>query len=733
MESSSSGKEPSVDAADRESRVLARRHRIEARNASRSDDSRKSKQLVGEAARMSRGQQQVADSLNQLDRRKFAGIQRVTSVRVGADDAENRRRVDEEERRHRRVERLQEEAVESGAKNAAVEMRWADLFEFSMPQELHRELEAQNRACADILGSKDALIRAFQGQLKAKDEEYVTALKVQADEVEKLLERMGQQYREMQDEYEMELEQMEDAFLKERDELIAANKLEIDSLFERRREMEMVYMEAKQARDEQYLKEIEALRVKDAEDYNELKIKLETNIQTLEQQLEEMRATYQLNTEKLEYNYRVLTERDMENSATLSQQKRKLARLKDALSTLIAKYNQTDSRDRNQNQELTEEYRRITKQYKDLQKKYAHFEASDRSTYDEVWAMHEDEAVAKVEKLLSADKVIHEQQLGLVWKKPAQSIRNWTQVVATKQKSELIGAARPGAELLGAEAGDANQEPNAGDAFSEVEAPVVRKISSAKLKYMLKLLASEAGFLVNGGSVQQALESLPDDEAELVKADMIMRTLGIDNEEDMERLMGFFYQDPRAEVPIEYGHANGSSPGGRPGATFGMLQQAPTPKWGLIVAPEDVIRVIKQFVEEMNEQKRMAPLTRMLRRANNPSNSNEHHRKQTGSKTGSSSTSGSAMSAAAAKARAQREYWESVVKVIPPKTIRIMEALEKGLTMYHHALLRRKEDIDDVNALKRQNGELKALLKQYLGAPINEDLIVPPTQMQVYD
>lgn len=57
--------------------------------------------------------------------------------------------------------------------------------------------------------------------------------------------------------------------------------------------------------------------------------------QTLEQQLEEMRATYQLNTEKLEYNYRVLTERDMENTATLSHQKRKLTKLNDALSALV--------------------------------------------------------------------------------------------------------------------------------------------------------------------------------------------------------------------------------------------------------------------------------------------------------------------------------------------------------------------------------------------------------------
>lgn len=59
-----------------------------------------------------------------------------------------------------------------------------------------------------------------------------------------------------------------------------------------------------------------------------------------------MRATYQLNTEKLEYNYRVLTERDMENSATLSHQKRKLTKLKDALSGLVQVRRREFSRDR---------------------------------------------------------------------------------------------------------------------------------------------------------------------------------------------------------------------------------------------------------------------------------------------------------------------------------------------------------------------------------------------------
>ncbi len=66
--------------------------------------------------------------------------------------------------------------------------------------------------------------------------------------------------------------------------------------------------------------------------------RLETDIQTLEQHLESMRAAYQLNQEKLDYNYRVLLERDAENQATITQQKRKISKQRDLLSTLMVSH-----------------------------------------------------------------------------------------------------------------------------------------------------------------------------------------------------------------------------------------------------------------------------------------------------------------------------------------------------------------------------------------------------------
>ncbi|OQR98824.1 hypothetical protein ACHHYP_07845 [Achlya hypogyna] len=659
------------DGNDRETRIAARRGRIDVRNASKDDESKKKKTTAGDAKKMSRGSQQIADSLNQLDRRKLAGIQEVTDVRVRADDKENIRRIDEEERKQKRIEKLQQEAITSGSRNAAVEMRWADLYDYNMPQELYKQLQAQQEACSEILESKDNLIKDFQAQLKAKDEEYVIALKVEAEDVEALVDRMSQQYREMQEEYELELEQIEEAFLKERDELISSNKAEIDSLFEKRREMEMTYMEAKQARDEQSQKEIEDLRVKDAEDYNKLKIKLETDIQTLEQQLEEMRATYQLNTEKLEYNYRVLTERDMENSATLSQQKRKLGRLKDALSALIQKYTQTDTAQRHQNTELTEEYRRITKQYKDLQKKFQHFEENDSRKYDEVWAMHEAEALEQISKVLQADRIIHEQQLGLVWVPPACDLRSVDAVVLRKQQLDDATA-------------------KASEAPDQTAAAPDRRISSAKLKYMLQLLSAEAGFLVHG-PVREALEAMDDDEAELVRADAILKSLGVETEADMERLLSFFFHDARDDA--------------RPGADLAK-------RLGLKIHPDDVIQAIKAFVQELGEEKK----ARGSRGARRLKEKLEEEKAQ---------LSGAALS----YRKDHQSFWLRAQRVLPAQSHRVWTSLETGLTAYLQVLKQRKGLIEEVSELQAQNVELKGLLRQYLGAAVNEELLIPPTQM----
>eukprot|EP00455_Lapot_gusevi_P037700 TRINITY_DN42306_c0_g1_i1.p1 TRINITY_DN42306_c0_g1~~TRINITY_DN42306_c0_g1_i1.p1 ORF type:complete len:185 (-),score=44.28 TRINITY_DN42306_c0_g1_i1:206-730(-) len=88
--------------------------------------------------------------------------------------------------------------------------------------------------------------------------------------------------------------------------------------------------------------------------------------------------------------------------------------------------------------------------------------------------------------------------------------------------------------------------------------------------------------------------------------------------------------------------------------------------------------------------------------------------------------------AAKEKARraADREFWERMGKVVPPSHKRIWSALESGLEQHLAQLQRRFSLIEETDSIRKQNDELRALLNQYLGSRINEELFAPP-QLQV--
>jgi dynein regulatory complex protein 1 len=128
-----------------------------------------------------------------------------------------------------------------------------------------------------------------------------------------------------------------------------------------------------------------------------------------------MKATYQLNQEKLEYNYRVLQKRDEENAKTKAQQKRKITKLQDALTNLKNKLSKQIKQSNDENQQLSDDYKRITDMFTDLQHKSKHFLAVDLKKFHDIWIMNEEKCKEYAGHLLNADRIIHEQQLGLKW------------------------------------------------------------------------------------------------------------------------------------------------------------------------------------------------------------------------------------------------------------------------------------------------------------------------------
>jgi len=284
------------------------------------------------------------------------------------------------------------------------------------------------------------------------------------------------------------------------------SSLELENLFDKRHQEEYQFVESITQKAEEYKDELEKLRAQDAEDYNILKIRLETDIQNLEQHLEAMRATYQLNTEKLEYNYKVLVERDQENKATIDQQKRKIAKQRDALSSLKRRHEDADKRFTEENQRMTEEYRRTTEQFKDLQTKLRHFKRADVQRYKDFWQMQEEHAVTLAKKLLDADRAITEQHLGYVWHAPSDDVFR-----------------SPAEEEQGL---DLEAEPEEEEEPEDDEKRAAALLDDEAHQEIVQLLCDEAGFLIEE-RVKRACEDLDEDEQRRAQVTRILHALGV--------------------------------------------------------------------------------------------------------------------------------------------------------------------------------------------------------------
>lgn len=658
------------------------------------------------------GAHQVADSLFHLDKRKHTGLQNVTSVRVATDESESKRRIKDEDLRRERLAKLQHEALASAKANAAVEMKWAEILEKEIPQDLEHEINAQKDACDSIIKSKDELITEFQHQLRAKDEEYVRTLRQQAEDTDRLLERIRSEFREMNQEYDTELQSIEAAYEEERDRFIKEHTGEIEAMFESRKQKENSYIQNKQRTEMEYQKAIDDLITKGADEYNKLKIELELNIQTLKQQLEEIRATYQLNTERLQYNKDVLYELGKEKNDEWLLYKKRNATLKEQQTRLTAKYAEMEALDSKMNTELTEDYRSLTQKYKDLQAKFRHFEVADTNKYDEVWVMHEDEAKDLVDQLLKADQIITEQQLSWRWRRPdmaslAAVLGRHGTVAGGAPTSAAVATAQQGTEGESSEGrtkegeekekGAEDGEDGEGTAAGNPKATV----PGARIRGMLRLLASEAGFLINP-DVASSIASLPDAEADVMKAETLLKALGVKSEDKLQTLVAYFFRDNMQGTAVSAQAMNGEDDELELRLHHESEDVAELKD---MIRPEDVIAAVKAYIEDVMVD---GPVTGMVSRK--AREEEERIREK--------------------RLATIKSYWQHLSQVVSDESVETWRQLEMEYAKLKGMLGRRTTLVSEVDDMTARNIQLKRLLNQYLGdADINRTLQVPPAQV----
>ena len=673
----------------------------------------------GGPPRVSEERRAANESRRRLARLRASGEADVTSTRVAVDARESERREEAESRRAALRERRDGEAEASAARDAEVEQSWSRIFaDATVPTELRDALEAQRKACDEVIAAKDAMADEIREELKLRDEGYVKALKRQAEDVDALVATMRARFGELKAASLDELEATEAQFLERREALLESNAAELDALLKQRAEAEAAFVEATAERSEAYAEELEKHRADDAEEYNILKIRLETDVQNLEQHLGAMRATYQLNTEKLEYNYRVLVERDHENQTTMQQQRKKIAKQRERLMHLKQRHAEAERKSRAENVKLLEEHRRTTEAFKDLQTKHRHFKRQDAKKFQEVWAMNEEAVMSRVKRALDADRVLHEQQLGWRWHAPNPDVFMPPEELALDAARKKKAAVREAAARARAEAIEAGEDPGpepeasaaSGAGAEGDENPFAKRLADPSYRLFLEAIADEVDFLVDAAAMRtlvaaeaeaKALEEAGEAEeaavtraaASALKVETVLKSLGVEDAPAFDGLAAALVAE---------------------GADAAAEAAAKRDVADVMVERDEIIPRLVAFAESERSAGGATALAQL---------------KAAGEGEKDGERDGSPPAPRKTKEELEAEYWSRMANAVGPKTTRVWSALERGLERYREVLARRRDALDETRRLGEQNAELRALLNQYLSSQINAELQVPPTAL----
>ena len=691
-----------LESGDKDDRVAARRARIAARLKAKREAEDPSLIEPEPEPEPTAEETQVKTSKRALARLKAQGFDDVTDVKAVAVAREANRRGERDTRRVERRNRIEQERTETAQRDGEVAGEWDKLRKLKVAHELNVAIQAQKALCDEIISSKDALIAEMTEELDKEDEAYERNIRRQEEEVDETLRRMNVRYNELSAAYVAEFDEIERVFLEERRAALEANTETLERLFKQRDDAEIKFMESTGDIADAYRTELEKHEADDAEEFSLLKVRLESDIGNLQRHLADMKSTYLLNAEKLEYNYRVLVERDHENAGTLQIQRRKIAKTREKLMKAKDSFAAMDKKFSDENMRLTDDHRRVTEQFKELEIKFRTFQANDRKKFKEVWAMKEEEMGRKVKRALDADRVLHEQHLGMVWHAPSEDVFKHPEQLALEQARKKRAAAAEAARASAGEEALSRDEDEAAldDDDDEEENPFEQRMADPAYGNYLATLVDVFFFLVDP-KAQRAVDAANASVAEgtgaseeerltviaavaRLKAESVLKAMGVTDAPSFDGLASALTVDGADPVV----HAGGGEDVA-----------------GIMLPSTDLVAAATKFAEAENIAK-------------------------SGGSGGKNQTQpvGDESSPAPRKTKEQleKEYWENMSNAVGEKNFRVWSQLERSMERYREMLMKRRDSLRDAESLREQNDELRGLLSQYLSSSVNDELMVPP-------
>ncbi|XP_063244247.1 dynein regulatory complex protein 1 [Bacillus rossius redtenbacheri] len=512
-----------------EERKLARRLRIQRRTEVLRRKQYEATEETEELVKKTLLESQEETSENQLQNLLTEGNELVTNVRVANDAREIKRRAENAEDRRKRLEKLEEELVVSTEKLAIINSKWDSILESNDPLDLDHDIEQQRENCNKLIKQKDAVIEDLRKELQKQEDRFIRDQKKHREDLALLCERMDSQVAVMRRAFKSELEVIEEVVGVERSQLLAEAGGRWEALYAELGRMERASGERQERTARALEDQARAVRLGQEERHRDRKTQLERDAQLLQRELQQVKAACLLNTEKLDYNYQVLRKRDDESLVLRARQKRQLNRLQDTVNSLKEKIADKAKHVALEMSRLTDEVKRLKCDITSVEKKGNDFTDANDKKFQQLWDLNTERAKALLDKILTVDRIVHEQQLGLDWEPPElqllqkadlESYRSAMQVVAElfRQKDKIKSESEHG---------------------KYVKALRSEQAEELFLRQILQKLADASGFILEE-RLKQLLEGYTEREQTLITIDTVFSALGVQTKKDMTLLKKYF-------------------------------------------------------------------------------------------------------------------------------------------------------------------------------------------------
>ncbi|XP_014602609.1 PREDICTED: dynein regulatory complex protein 1 [Polistes canadensis] len=519
-------KELSVTSSDPNIRKLARRQRIQRRlSALHKVKGTEDEEIIEKTSI----EGQILASTEILEEIKTEAEEVISNVRVANDARELERRKETQATREILLNKLEKENEECMAKYREIDEKWSNILTSKDPLDIHEEMKLQNTKCFELIAKKDEVIIGLKAELENADLRFTEDLKKQNEDIDVLIERIDRQLNVIAKAYRKELNNIDNVLDTERKLILNTLEEKWEAFYEKLLSDNTDAIEKRKDVVREYEKEMERVMIEHHEKFRSERITLELENQDLQQKLQDMKAFCLMNVEKLNYNYAVLKHRDEENTIIKNEQKRRMNKLQDTMNELKRTYIKLEEDTRIEIQSLTDQVLKAHKNILELEEKSQHFTNINEKKYFQIWDMNVKRANELVDKILATDRIIHEQALGLLWQPPEEKL-------LTKEDLPSYCTAISTINKVRTDALEKKQMP-----IIYKKAVTLEDINLERrlLNHIMKQISEQSGYLIDD-NIQKLLIPYTIEDNIIIRLDNVFQALNIVSEEEVHFLLNFF-------------------------------------------------------------------------------------------------------------------------------------------------------------------------------------------------